>query len=301
MVADAGGAVRKRFDFMPFGVEIKLGSGFASNNGRSAEHESGTPVTLQFTSKERDAETGLDYFGARYYSGAQGRFISPDKPFADQDPYEPQSWNLYSYVRNNPLKFVDVTGREIVYADQRLQIISDARRQQSTSYNTNLQGYEGPGSPRLTIQYGPTANDPDGSATNGVFSSKISPAIMDCSPDCVVKTPTTLTQGTITVNDKLTGDPNQTSDTLAHEVSHANDARTNPQRYSTEKNTDANGKIIPHDSRPVEQRAINGANQSNQERKDFKKKNPEQNKQIDKQRDQQLKQENERRKQEGQN
>ena len=251
--------------------------------------------------KERDIDTGLDYFGARYMSAAQGRFTSPDAPFADQDPYEPQSWNLYSYVRNNPLKFVDETGREIVYADRRLQIISDARRQQSTGYNSNLQGFEGPGSRTLTIQYGPTPNDPDGSPTSGLFSGKIAPAIMDCSPDCVVKTPTTLTGGTITVNEKLTGDPNQTSDTLAHEVSHANDARTNPQRFSTEKNTDANGKIIPHDSRPVEQRAINGANQSNQERRDFKKRNPEQNKQIDRQRDQQLQQENERRKREGQN
>ena len=48
------------------------------------------------TGKERDAETGLDYFGARYYSGAQGRFTSPDRPFADQHRGDPQSWNLYS-------------------------------------------------------------------------------------------------------------------------------------------------------------------------------------------------------------
>ena len=61
---------------------------------------------MNVTGKERDAETGLDYFdyfGARYFSAAQRRFTSPDKPFADQDPYDPQSWNLYSYVRNNPL------------------------------------------------------------------------------------------------------------------------------------------------------------------------------------------------------
>jgi RHS repeat-associated protein len=56
-------------------------------------------------------ETGLDYFGARYFSGAQGRFTSADQPFADQNPANPQSWNLYSYVRNNPLAFVDPTGR----------------------------------------------------------------------------------------------------------------------------------------------------------------------------------------------
>ncbi|WP_228486486.1 RHS repeat-associated core domain-containing protein [Paludibaculum fermentans] len=65
------------------------------------------------TGKERDAETGLDYFGARYFSGAQGRFTSPDAPFADQDPADPQSWNLYTYARNNPLVFVDPSGQYV--------------------------------------------------------------------------------------------------------------------------------------------------------------------------------------------
>jgi RHS repeat-associated protein len=65
----------------------------------------------QFTGKERDAETGLDYFEARYLSSAQGRFTSPDEPLADQDPSLPQSWNLYAYGRNNPLLYVDPTGR----------------------------------------------------------------------------------------------------------------------------------------------------------------------------------------------
>lgn len=69
------------------------------------------------TGKERDAETGLDYFGARYFSGAMGRFTSPDVPLADQWEKDPQSWNLYSYVRNNPLRFIDPTGRECVTLD----------------------------------------------------------------------------------------------------------------------------------------------------------------------------------------
>ena len=73
--------------------------------------------SCQFTSKERDAETGLDYFGARYYAGAQGRFTSPDEVFADQYEQDPQSWNMYSYVRNNPLRFADPTGRECVNLD----------------------------------------------------------------------------------------------------------------------------------------------------------------------------------------
>jgi hypothetical protein len=43
-------------------------------------------------------------------SAAQGRFTSPDAPFADQRPEDPQSWNLYGYVRNNPLAHIDPTG-----------------------------------------------------------------------------------------------------------------------------------------------------------------------------------------------
>ena len=75
------------------------------------------PVSGGFTGKERDGETGLAYFGARYFSGAQGRFTSPDTPLADQCPQYPQSWNLYSYVRNNPLKFTDPTGQDCIYTN----------------------------------------------------------------------------------------------------------------------------------------------------------------------------------------
>ncbi len=64
----------------------------------------------QFTGKERDAESGLDYFGARYYGSALGRLTGPDQPFADQNTNDPQSWNLYSYVRNNPLNRIDADG-----------------------------------------------------------------------------------------------------------------------------------------------------------------------------------------------
>lgn len=94
---------------------------------------------MQFTGKERDAETGLDYFGARYLSAAQGRFTSPDAPFADQHAEDPQSWNLYGYVRNNPLAAVDADGekcqslsggpcrfKETSSADPRLLVASTA-------------------------------------------------------------------------------------------------------------------------------------------------------------------------------
>ena len=80
--------------FYPFGQEQTAGA---------------DPNHYKFTGKERDAESGLDNFGARYYGSSMGRFMSPDKP-VDQHPEDPQSWNLYSYVRNNPLISIDQDG-----------------------------------------------------------------------------------------------------------------------------------------------------------------------------------------------
>ena len=62
------------------------------------------------TLKERDVETGLDYFGARYYGSTQGRFMSADPLLTSGRPSNPQTWNKYSYTLGNPLKFVDPDG-----------------------------------------------------------------------------------------------------------------------------------------------------------------------------------------------
>jgi RHS repeat-associated protein len=71
--------------------------------------------TVKFTGKERDAETGLDYLGARYFSSAQGRWTSPDpKQFNSKFLFNPQKWNKYAYTLNNPLTFVDPDGQEEV-------------------------------------------------------------------------------------------------------------------------------------------------------------------------------------------
>ncbi len=77
------------------------------------------PCTLnasRYTGKERDTESGLDYFGARYYGSSMGRFMSPDPSSLEfADPSNPQSLNLYSYAQNNPLTNVDPTGLDCVY------------------------------------------------------------------------------------------------------------------------------------------------------------------------------------------
>jgi RHS repeat-associated protein len=65
------------------------------------------------TQKERDVETGLDYFLARYSSSIQGRFTSVDPDNAGAEPSNPQSWNAYGYTFNNPLKFQDPDGLKV--------------------------------------------------------------------------------------------------------------------------------------------------------------------------------------------
>ena len=73
-------------------------------------------ATARFTAKERDAESGLDYFGARYYGSALGRFTSPDPGNHASHRINPQSWNMYSYANNRPLSLVDPNGLEPVKA-----------------------------------------------------------------------------------------------------------------------------------------------------------------------------------------
>ena len=112
-------SVLSRHDYLPFGEEI----GAALGNRDQASGVSGYTASLadgpaqKFTGKERDNESQLDYFGARYFSGAGGRFTSADAPFADQYKSDSQSWNLYVYSRNNPLRFGDLDGRKCVTLD----------------------------------------------------------------------------------------------------------------------------------------------------------------------------------------
>ena len=70
------------------------------------------PTSLRFTGKERDWESNLDNFGARYNSSNLGRFMSPDPDEASGFAHmgDPQSWNGYSYVRNDPLNGTDPSG-----------------------------------------------------------------------------------------------------------------------------------------------------------------------------------------------
>jgi RHS repeat-associated protein len=112
MLTDASGTQKALYGYAPFGEEL------TTQNGRDARW-GGPGSGLHFTGMEQEGYEGdyLHYFGARYYSGGLGRFMSADGPLVDQDESDPQSWNLYTYARNNPLRFVDPTGRECVTLD----------------------------------------------------------------------------------------------------------------------------------------------------------------------------------------
>ncbi len=97
-------ASEARDDYYPFGQQV--------NTVVDAAHD------RRFTGKERDAESGLDYFGARYYHSVAGRFVSVDPVLDSADPTNPQSWNRYTYTFNNPLKYVDPDGREVRVANE---------------------------------------------------------------------------------------------------------------------------------------------------------------------------------------
>ena len=126
MVLDQSGALAnvKRHDYLPFGEEL-----LAPTGGRtSGQGYGGDGVRQQFTGQERDSETGLDYFLARYYSSSQGRFVSVDPLAASAHAAHPQTWNRYSYVLNNPLKHTDPTGMTVAEYDQMSQAAIEQRR-----------------------------------------------------------------------------------------------------------------------------------------------------------------------------
>jgi RHS repeat-associated protein len=88
--------VVSRHDYKPFGEEVSPQT---------------PPVDKRlFTGKERDQETGWDYFEARYLATGLARFSTVDPLGASGRTSDPQSWNRYTYGRSNPLRFVDPSG-----------------------------------------------------------------------------------------------------------------------------------------------------------------------------------------------
>lgn len=102
----ANGAVESTWANLPYGNQQQCV--LCNNDGANRLH---------FTGKERDTESGLDYFSARYYSSS-GRFMSPDPITMNTlRLVNPQRWNKYSYVINNPLVLTDLSGKDAVYVN----------------------------------------------------------------------------------------------------------------------------------------------------------------------------------------
>jgi RHS repeat-associated protein len=92
---------------MPFGEEIFSVGGRTAGLGYNSD-----AVRKKFTGYERDSESGLDCAQARYFNSGYGRFSSPDPFTNDTHVSDPQSWDLYTYVKNNPLNVVDPLGKK---------------------------------------------------------------------------------------------------------------------------------------------------------------------------------------------
>jgi len=152
VITDSSKAVLQCRDYLPFGDELLA----TTQNGRSgiACYSGETGLRQKFTGKERDAESRLDYFGARYFSWASGRFQSPDPENASGFLYpdDPQSWNGYAYARNNPLKYTDPDG--MVYQicqkddggkESNCTVVSDAAFGNFQEQNKNTLTFTGKG------------------------------------------------------------------------------------------------------------------------------------------------------------
>jgi RHS repeat-associated protein len=129
VVTNSSAGIVSRHDYMPFGEELGSGVG-ARTVGMGFMVSDG--LRQKLTSKERDLETGLDWFGpSRYFSSTQGRFTTVDPVFFQKEMLiDPQRYNHYSYVRNNPLKYIDPKGEaiELMGDDEQRRIILEQLR-----------------------------------------------------------------------------------------------------------------------------------------------------------------------------
>src|SRR5882672_8802946 len=159
VVTNSSASVISRHDYKPFGEELAAGVG-----GRTTQegYDGNDGTRQKFTQKERDIETGLDYFGARYYASTQGRFTSTD-PFspvlskqsstdsrAGEQKFnswisQPQRWNRYGYALSNPLRYLDQDGEDpqealevLKQGLQRLESFGQLARNLLTSGKANV-------------------------------------------------------------------------------------------------------------------------------------------------------------------
>jgi len=161
VITDSAGNIKSDSDYYPWGGELQF------TNSDSNHYK--------FTGKERDSERGLDYFGARYNSPGMGRFMTPD-PLGGM-LVDPQSLNRYSYVRNNPLRYIDPTGMYLCSDSEKCDSKDDkafekARKNDLKSNDPNVvRGAKALGDPGkdngTTLKFANTNNGKNGKTVTG--------------------------------------------------------------------------------------------------------------------------------------
>lgn len=127
-------SVQECIDYLPFGEQAS-----------GACVSSGSPTTThKFTGQERDGESNLDYFKARHFAYTMGRFVQVDPvALSPQKMKDPQQLNMYSYGRNNPLRFVDPNGEEVNVAslseEDRNKLIAELEKDSGLDLDYNAE------------------------------------------------------------------------------------------------------------------------------------------------------------------
>ena len=203
----------------------------------------------KFTGKERDAESGLDDFNARYYSSSMGRFMSPDWS-AEPDPvpyanfYNPQTLNLYSYVRNNPHSNLDADGHDVDFKSPAIEEMFNRIADESDSFRSELDAAKADHNIIVVVQEVGVQTLPDHAPGDAVVTLN--------------------SDGTVKVVINVKRDDERTAE---HEVGHEKDARTNTKQFFDDAKAKGGPGEKPHDQRPVEQRANKFRDQVERERK----------------------------------
>jgi RHS repeat-associated protein len=231
------GQVEESCQSLPFGDNLNCTTTALTTADDATEHH--------FTGKEHDAESGNDYFDARYYNSTMGRFMSPDWsaqeepiPYAKLD--DPQSLNLYAYVENNPLDRMDVDGHtpDVTFESKELEDDFDDMAAKSPSFKTELDAAKADHRMEVRVHEPDAIPMPDHAPADTKVTARL--------------------DGTGQVKVDISVRPGD-KDAQAHEMGHEKDARTNTAQLMKDGKKTADDKggpaALPHNDRPEEKRA----------------------------------------------
>lgn len=216
------GTERARTDYAGSLCETITSLPFGDGQNFSSTCPEGDVSPLHFTGKERDSESGLDNFGARYNASSMGRFMTPDPLGGIR--VNPQSLNKYAYVRNNPVNLTDPTGLYTCRDDNNQckskqdQAFEKSRQQDLKSKDPNVvraaKAYgdptkDGPGGNKVSVGFADLSKKGEGGVTTSTVAT-------DDKGNLVAKSD-------VTINSKISG--SELDAAVGHEGSHVGDAQ----------------------------------------------------------------------------